>query len=120
VLLYGFMVMTLWYAPVYGWLFLVSGWSKRAPFLWAVLLPLSLGVAEKVAFGSSMIGQTIMSRLGGGIAVAFSAINEPGPITLDQIAPRAFFTTPDVWAGLLAAIGLFAASIRLRRFRGPL
>ncbi len=27
----------LWYAPIYGWLLLVSGWARRAPFLWACL-----------------------------------------------------------------------------------
>src|SRR3954469_7533219 len=26
----------LWYAPVYGWLLLISAWARRAPFLWAV------------------------------------------------------------------------------------
>ena len=27
----------LWFAPLYGWLLLVSGWARRAPFLWAVV-----------------------------------------------------------------------------------
>ena len=36
-LVYGLMAQTLWYAPVWGWLLLVSSWARRAPFLWAVL-----------------------------------------------------------------------------------
>ena len=30
-------VHVLWHAPIYGWLLLVSGWARRAAFLWAVL-----------------------------------------------------------------------------------
>ena len=30
-------VHALWYAPIYGWLLLVSAWARRAPFLWAAL-----------------------------------------------------------------------------------
>src|SRR2546422_9977936 len=27
----------LWYAPIFGWLLLVSAWARRAAFLWAAL-----------------------------------------------------------------------------------
>src|SRR6266536_1272294 len=37
VLLYGLVAIALWHAPIYGWLLLVSGWARRATFLWAVL-----------------------------------------------------------------------------------
>ena len=37
VLLYGLAVLALWHAPIYAWLLLVSGWARRATFLWAVL-----------------------------------------------------------------------------------
>jgi ABC-2 type transport system permease protein len=30
-------VHSLWYAPFYGWMLLVSAWARRAPFLWAAL-----------------------------------------------------------------------------------
>src|SRR5438046_7286871 len=43
ILLYSLVALALWHAPVYGWLLLVSGWARRATFLWAVL-PLS-GIA---------------------------------------------------------------------------
>ena len=40
-LLYHFITIHgLWYAPIYGWLLLVSAWARRAPFLWAGLPPL--------------------------------------------------------------------------------
>src|SRR5205823_9810456 len=37
VLVYGLIALSLWHAPIYGWLLLVSGWARRATFLWAVL-----------------------------------------------------------------------------------
>ena len=46
-------VHALWYAPIYGWLLLVSAWARRAPFLWAALPLLAIGVVEKIAFNTS-------------------------------------------------------------------
>ena len=36
-------VHMLWYAPLYCWLLLISAWSRRTPFLWAVLPPFARG-----------------------------------------------------------------------------
>src|SRR6266542_1067003 len=47
VLLYHLVtVHALWPAPIYAWLLLVSGWARRAAFLWAVLPLLAIGVFE--------------------------------------------------------------------------
>src|SRR5215469_4330907 len=43
----------LWYAPIYGWLLLISAWAPRAPFLWAFLPPFVVCGVEKLAFNSS-------------------------------------------------------------------
>src|SRR6266704_3693100 len=37
ILLYGLVAIALWHAPIYGWALLVSGWARRATFLWAVV-----------------------------------------------------------------------------------
>ena len=37
-----FAVHSLWYAPLYGWLLLVSAWARRAAILWAFVPPLAL------------------------------------------------------------------------------
>src|SRR6202049_3158423 len=49
-------VHVLWYAPIYGWLLLVSGWARRAVFLWAGLPLLAICVVEKLAFNTSHFG----------------------------------------------------------------
>src|SRR5258708_29106028 len=50
VLLYHLLtVHGLWYAPMYGWMLMVSAWAPRAPFIWAFLPPFVIAVVEKVA-----------------------------------------------------------------------
>ena len=71
VLIYGLVTLTLWNAPVYAWLLLVSAWAQRAAILWAVLPPLAVAVVERIAFHTTYIGSILRSRLSGGFAHAF-------------------------------------------------
>src|SRR5439155_2132844 len=48
VLLYGLVAIALWHMPIYGWLLLVSGWARRATFLWAVLPLLAISIFETI------------------------------------------------------------------------
>ena len=59
-------VHALWYAPIYCWLMLVSGWARRAAFLWAGLPLLAIGIVEKVAFNTSYLASMLMHRMSGG------------------------------------------------------
>jgi ABC-2 type transport system permease protein len=112
-------VHALWYAPIYCWLLLVSGWARRAAFLWAVLPVLAICVVEKIAFNTSHFVAMLGYRLEGGAeAVAF-----PGrfPINLEmQLTPGKFLSSPGLWLGLLVAAIFLAAAVRLRRYREPI
>ena len=59
-------VHSLWYAPIYCWLLLVSAWARRAPFLWAALPLLAIGIVEKIAFNSSHFAAMLGNRMDGG------------------------------------------------------
>jgi ABC-2 type transport system permease protein len=127
VLVYALATLTLWWAPVYGWLLLVSVWARRAPFLWAVLPPIAVAIAEKVAFGTNRIGDVIMLRLIGGAGYAFESPPRGGmrpgtipTIGVDQIDAGKFFSSPDLWIGLIVAVALLAATVWLRRDREPI
>src|SRR6266704_3957865 len=72
VLLYGLVALALWHAPIYGWLLLVSGWARRAIFLWAVLPFIAIEILEKIAFNTSYFGSMLKYRLVGGMAEAFA------------------------------------------------
>jgi ABC-2 type transport system permease protein len=126
VLLYGVIVVALWHAPLYMWMLLVSGWARRAAFLWAVLPPLALAVVEYVAFHTSYLGSLLQDRLFGFAAGAFDLKDKNGVpldahfIPLTQLAPGRFLSSPSLWVGLIVAAAFLAAAVRLRRYEGPI
>jgi ABC-2 type transport system permease protein len=113
VMLYGLTAHTLWFAPIYCWLMLLSAWARRAVFLWAVLPPLAVAAVERMAFGTSHFMSLLQYRVAGAIETAFTA-------KLEQITPARFLSTPGLWAGLLLAAVFLAVTVRLRRNREPL
>jgi len=126
VFFYVLAVTALWYAPIYCWLMLVSGWARRATFLWAVLPPLAVAVAENIAFRTSYFGALVRYRFFGFAAAAFDLTDKHGVpidphfIPLAQLAPARFLSSPGLWLGLLVAAIFLAASVRLRRYQGPI
>jgi ABC-2 type transport system permease protein len=118
VLLYGLAAIALWHAPIYGWTLLVSGWARRATFLWAVVPFLAIAFFEKITFGSSHFALMLKDRLMGFAPKAFAfnmhSIDSP------QLTPGAYLSSPGLWFGLLFAAAFIAAAVRLRRYRGAL
>jgi ABC-2 type transport system permease protein len=134
VLLYGLIAIALWHAPIYAWLLLVSGWARRATFLWAVLPLVAVGVFEKIAFRTSYFGSLIKDRLFGfawrAFAIAVPGAGMPDPrvapavdphfIPLTLLTPGKFLSTPGLWVGLIVAAAFLAAAVRLRHYREPI
>jgi ABC-2 type transport system permease protein len=106
----------LWYAPIYGWLLLVSAASPRAPFVWAVLPPFVICGVEQIAFKSTHFLTMLGERL---IGPPDPAMTMPGGASM-QLIPHHFFSQPGLWAGLAVAAVFLAIAIRLRRYRGPI
>jgi ABC-2 type transport system permease protein len=119
-LLYHLVVIHgLWYAPFWGWLLLVSAWSRRAPLLWATLPPLAIALVERIAFDTSYFGSWLGGRLAGGPG-GMSA--DGAPMTLASLVPDAplgFLVSPGFWLGLAVTAVFLLAAVRLRRRRGP-
>jgi len=107
----------LQFAPVYSWVLLVSSWARRAPLLWAVLPPLAIGVAEKVAFNTSHFAALLGYLLGGGPEVVTGKMQM---LPLTPLAVGEFFINPGLWIGLAIAAAFLAAAVRLRRYREPI
>jgi ABC-2 type transport system permease protein len=126
ILLYGLVTMVLWQAPLFGWLLLVSGWVRRATFLWAVLPWLAVCAIEKIAFNTAFFAQMLGRRVGGSFEEAFVVVKYPKdahvPIVdrLTQLDPLKFLSSPGLWIGLVVAAVFLMVTIRLRRYRGPL
>ncbi|HEY1582904.1 MAG TPA: hypothetical protein VGF73_07390 [Chthoniobacterales bacterium] len=126
ILLYGIITSVLWAAPVYGWLLLVSGWARRATFLWAVLPWLAVCVVEKIAFNTGYFCHLLGRRVFGSYEDAFVVAQQvhaggvPVVDRLTQLAPLKFLSSPGLWLGFVVAAVFLAAAVRLRRCRGPL
>ena len=122
IMLYGLTVHVLWFAPIYGWLMMISAWSRRAPLLWAVLPLLAVSAVERIAFDSWHFMTMLQYRVGGAMEEAFKF--QPGADgnvdQFSQLEPANFMTRPGLWIGLLFAAAFLAIAVRLRRYREPI
>jgi ABC-2 type transport system permease protein len=124
---WGLFATALWWAPIYGWLLMISAYAKRMTFLWAVLPPIGVIVFEKLAFDTNLFGQILRDRFNGSIAAAFQVPRgQPVPhdslrhiIDLPTPDPVGFFTSPGLWIGLAVGAAFFAAAVWLRRRAEP-
>ena len=108
-------VHVLWYAPLFGYMLMVSAWSKRAPFLWAVVPPVLAGVVEKIAFNTMYVFSMLRDRLTG---ESSGAVGPGGGMKLESmqmIEPLRFLASPGLWIGLAFAAAFLVATVRLRR-----
>jgi ABC-2 type transport system permease protein len=110
----------LWPLPVYCWLLLVSGWARRATFLWAALPLVAIGGVELIVFRTGHFAALVGSRLIGA-APAFDSPDNmfpSGPMT--HITAGTFLSSAGLWIGLVVAAGFLAAAVRLRRYQAPI
>lgn len=137
VLLYSLAAMSLWYAPIYAWLLLVSAWAKKSTFLWAVAPFAALALFESLAFDSQHIGRMLAYRFRDGLSTAFDAraiearrmaddsfsanvqVDLPEHL-VGMLDPVRFLSNPWLWVGLIAAAAFTAAAVWMRRYREPI
>jgi ABC-2 type transport system permease protein len=108
------------FAPIYGWMLLVSAWAPRAPLAWAILPPAVIAVIERIAFGTTRFAGMLVSPMSGrgGGSTRMAA----GGGFMDQLMVPSLgqlIVTPALWIGLIiAALFVFGAT-RLRRAAQP-
>ena len=125
---YHLTVVTLWYAPIYAWLLLVSAWARRAPLLWAVIPFFVFSIFERIAFHTNYMLDFIKDRVAGVFQVAYtrnySAHNVDPRIRVQyhypEWSPGHLLATPALWLGLLFAALALILIIRLRRSSDPI
>ena len=116
-----FTAHTLWPAPIYCWMLLVSAWARRAPFLWAVLPLVAIAGLEEIAFHTSHFAAMLGERFIGSASTTSSTgpgIFPTNPMT--HITPVEYLASPGLWIGLLVSVAFLAAAVRLRHSREPL
>jgi ABC-2 type transport system permease protein len=118
----------LWYAPIAGYLLVMSAWARRNVFLWVILPPIALPILEYWMLGSTNVAHFLGRRFGGFIKEMNLDPNvfkhQPGNVQMprvddvfDALSVSGMFTHPEMWIGLLCAAILVALTIRLRRYR---
>jgi ABC-2 type transport system permease protein len=119
-------IASLWYAPVVGYLMLVSAWARRNVQLWVLLPPIVAIFLEWRAFGTFHFWQMLRYRLNGPWPTSFQSalaqLNGPGSV---PAASKAFssssmltvFGNVDLWLGLAFAAVFIVVAIRIRRYR---
>lgn len=133
---YGLITSTLWYAPLYAWFLLVSGWAKRGPLLWSSMPFIAAMLIERVTIGTTQVYSMVVRRVLGGTDAAFAqktvatgAAAGDARATMEELraaaevvtpAPAKFFGNPELWIGLVFAALFIFTAIRLRRSRSPL
>ncbi len=113
-------VHALWYAPIFGWLLMVSGWARRATFLWAALPLFAIGIVEKVTFNTSHFAALLGRRVTGPEAYPLTERGGHAMHAMATLHLERFLSAPGLWLGLLFAALCLAAAVRLRRYREPI
>ena len=111
-------VHSLWHAPFYSWMLLVSSWARRAAFLWAALPFVAIVALEKLLFRSTHFANVLGYQLSGESTVVFVRDFPTNPMS--QLTPIHFLLSPGLWGGLLFTAICLAGAVRLRRYRSPL
>lgn len=125
------LAIPIWIAPLLGWFLFISAWAKRGPFLRAVLPIAVLPVFEYIIFRSWNLGLAIVERLSLNAMPIFDVANIESQFDEDSLHDTfaegvnvtsvldlgKFFSSIEVWAGLIVC-GLFAtAAIYMRRYK---
>lgn len=112
-----FVVHSLWYAPYFAWFIFVSAIVRRAPIIWAALPLVAVPIIEKMAFNTTHFAAVLAQHASGG--PSGQAVFLPAGEAMMHHAGE-FLTSPSFWIGLIIAAALIAATVQVRRYRGPL
>jgi len=129
-MLYVTLAGVLWYLPVLAWCLLVSAWAPKSPVMYATLPPLGVVLLEYIVFRTHYVWSACIERLKlfgllahalGGRAVNNVVIDDEHfeiPRSMaEAMRPVQFFSSPEVWLGVVVAAALIAAAIWVRRTR---
>lgn len=123
----------VWALPSVGWLMLCSAWARSKPFLWAVVLPVALGIAlgwfnllgtlnvSNSWYWRDVLGRVLLSVFPGGWLTQARNIGGDNPAellsSLGVLNTYSVMGSPNLWIGVAAAIVMLAGAIWFRRWR---
>ena len=128
-------VNALWALPAIGWLLLASSFARSKPFVWAVLVPVMIGVlitwvdmfqgfrVPDTWFWTHGVGRILGSLVPGSWVwsrdlESVIEFNDQGPVELlrwDVIANT--LASLELWIGAVAGVAMIAGAVYYRRWR---
>ncbi|MGB5247024.1 MAG: hypothetical protein WBN34_10790 [Woeseia sp.] len=126
-----FLALPLWFLPFIGWFLFVSAWTRRSPFLVAILPLVVVPMLERILIGSNLFRDAIFLRSaklplfsapdagnifsGNGDNIQLAA--DAKTTMLGFLDVSGFVYHPGLWMGIVVG-GLFiAAAVYVRRYR---
>ena len=130
-------INAIWALPAIGWLMLTSAFAKSKPFLWAILLPVGVGVLiswfeilESIKMPDTWYWQHVAGRMLGSLVPGswmwtFEGLenidrnwDREGPISLISWSVMTrVLTSANIWIGAVAGSAMIAAAVWFRRYR---
>lgn len=127
----------LWALPAVGWLMLCSAGARSKPFLWAVAVPVVLGLLvswfnimglfnlSSAWFWANVVQRALLSVFPGSnlvfdkhSALNMGQMNDNDPLAvLSPMHTYGLLASPDLWIGVIAGLALIAAAVWFRRIR---
>ena len=123
----------LWALPTVGWLMLCSAWARNKPFLWAVALPVAVGVVigwfnllGTINVSNDWYWRDVAVRILGSVFPGgwFSEVtgiggNDPAEFVSSLSLTRGYtaLASANLWIGVAAAVVMLACAIWFRRWR---
>jgi ABC-2 type transport system permease protein len=123
----------VWALPTVGWLLLCSAWSRSKPFLWAVVLPVAVGIVigwfnllgtvdvQNSWYWRHVVGRVLLSVFPGGWLTQVQNIGGDDPAevlsSLGVMHTYAVLGSPNIWIGVAAAAAMLAGATWFRRWR---
>lgn len=123
----------LWALPTVGWLMLCSAWARSKPFLWAVVLPVAVGIVigwfnllgtlnvPNGWYWRDVLARALLSVFPGGWLTQVSHIGGDNPAdvlsSLGVVHTYTAMGSLNLWIGVAAAIAMLAGAIWFRRWR---
>jgi len=113
-LIFGWLLLSLWYLPVFCWLLFSSAFVRKTPFLMALGIPLAAVVLETWIFGSHSVFSVITQQFTAGLYHFEALVHGPG--NLIEVL-KLSVSAPHFWLGLIFSAALLPACVWLRKNR---
>jgi len=131
----GIPVNALWALPAFGWLMMVSSWSRALPFLWALFTPIVVGIMLTIIdfmsslqipeswfwihmFCRGILGVVPWTFASDKSSFGFNFDGNLGPYDLySWHAMGQALTSAELWIGAVVGLAMLGVAFYFRRYR---